>query len=150
MFVGSRECGSRWFPRTHGPIRVASRVTSTGELNDLVQYFPDGHERAGIFKGMAVILQERGLGDMSRVCAECPGFKCDPENPRCCCCRILYNQPDFITFYKVFRVSVTAICSPNVSKTKKPAGKSAGSDLYLYKTYFLVLIIMAPFFPLSP
>ena len=54
------------------------------------------HERAGIFKGMAVILQERGFGDMSKVRAECPKFKCDPENPRCCCRRILYNQPDFV------------------------------------------------------
>jgi hypothetical protein len=59
-----------------GPARFAD-----GSAQDL--YFPEDYERAGIFKGMAVIFQERGFGDMSRVRAECPKFKCDPENPRC-------------------------------------------------------------------
>jgi len=59
-------------------------------------YFPDGHDRAGIFKGMAVILEERGFRDMSKVRAECPGFKCKPEVINCCCRHILYNQPDFV------------------------------------------------------
>ena len=45
---------------------------------------------------MAVILQERGFGDMSKVRAECHKFKCDPKNPRCCCRRMLYNEPDFV------------------------------------------------------
>jgi hypothetical protein len=58
-------------------------------------YFPAGHQRAGIFKGMAKILEERGYGNMSNVRAECPGFKCDPEVAQCCCRRILYNEPDF-------------------------------------------------------
>ena len=49
----------------------------------------------GKFKGMAVILQERGFGDMSNVRAECKGFKCKPGETRCCCRWILYNQPDF-------------------------------------------------------
>ncbi|KIK78536.1 hypothetical protein PAXRUDRAFT_16820 [Paxillus rubicundulus Ve08.2h10] len=59
-------------------------------------YFPDGHPRAGIFKGMAIILEERGYCDMSRVRAECPGFICDPTVERCCCRRMLYNEPDFV------------------------------------------------------
>ena len=41
-------------------------------------YFPDGHERAGVFKGMAKILEERGLGDMSHFRSECKNFKCAP------------------------------------------------------------------------
>jgi hypothetical protein len=58
-------------------------------------YFPEGHARAGVFKGMATILEERGFGDMSNVRAECKSFKCTPGATDCCCRRILYNQPDF-------------------------------------------------------
>ena len=63
-------------------------------------YFPMDHpdkKLRGVFKGMAVILEERGFGDMSKVRAECKGFKCKPGETRaqCCCRRILYNQPDF-------------------------------------------------------
>jgi hypothetical protein len=58
-------------------------------------YFPEGHPWAGIFKGMAVILEERGFGNMSKMHAECKGFKCALGVTNCCCCRILYNQPDF-------------------------------------------------------
>ena len=61
-------------------------------------YFPMDHadkNLRGMFKGMAVILQERGFGDMSNVPAQCKGFKCIPGETMCCCRRILYNQPDF-------------------------------------------------------
>jgi hypothetical protein len=59
-------------------------------------YFPAGHARAGIFKGMAKIPEERGFTDASKLCAECPGFKCSGTEPLCCCRRILYNEPDFV------------------------------------------------------
>jgi hypothetical protein len=62
-------------------------------------YFPLGHPRAGVFKGMAIILEERGFeGCQGRKGkrAECEGFKCLPGATDCCCCRILYNQPDFV------------------------------------------------------
>ena len=58
-------------------------------------YFPMDHpdqNLRGKFKGMAVILQERGFGDMSKVLASCKNFKCKPGATRCCCRR---NQPDF-------------------------------------------------------
>ena len=58
-------------------------------------YFPEGHERAGVFKRMAKILEECGFGDMSNVRAECKGFKCAPGAQTCCCRRILFNQPNF-------------------------------------------------------
>jgi hypothetical protein len=59
-------------------------------------YFPEGHSKAGWFKGMAEILRERGFADEAGLRAECPGFKCPVGKvPRCCCCRFLYNQPDF-------------------------------------------------------
>src|ERR1700678_2923011 len=44
---------------------------------------------------MAVIFQERGFGDMSKMLALCKGFKCKDGEMRCCCCQMLYNQPDF-------------------------------------------------------
>lgn len=47
-------------------------------------YFPEDHPRAGVFKGMAILLQKRG-----------PEFKCAPPKLTCCCRRLLYNQPDF-------------------------------------------------------
>ena len=58
-------------------------------------YFPDGHEKAGWFKGMAQILLERGFEAESRLQAECKGFHCPPGEIGCCCRRFLYNQPDF-------------------------------------------------------
>ncbi|PPQ85514.1 hypothetical protein CVT25_006561, partial [Psilocybe cyanescens] len=59
-------------------------------------YFPEGHERAGVFKGMAHILEERGFVGMSKVRAECKSFKCAPKAENCCCRCILFNQPDFL------------------------------------------------------
>ena len=58
-------------------------------------YFPAGHPREGVFKGMAEILKERGLVKESKLRYECPGFKCAPGSSACCVRRTLYNQPDF-------------------------------------------------------
>ncbi|KJA13708.1 hypothetical protein HYPSUDRAFT_151281 [Hypholoma sublateritium FD-334 SS-4] len=75
-------------------------------------YFPAGHSREGVFKGMAVILEERGFGDMSKLRAECKKFKCAPVGPgqeqRCCCRRILYNQPDFVNIPLVLETACKA------------------------------------------
>ena len=59
-------------------------------------YFPNGHEKAGWFKGMTQILQERGFEAESKLQAECKGFRCLPGEIRCCCHRFLYNQPNFM------------------------------------------------------
>jgi hypothetical protein len=75
-------------------VRMGDGTFKDGSPQSL--YFPDGHPRAGIFKGMAVILEERGYCDMLRVRAECPGFICDPIVERCCCRRMLYNESDFV------------------------------------------------------
>jgi hypothetical protein len=61
-------------------------------------YFPAGHEKEGLFKGMAVILQERGLIEESQLKAQCNAkFDCPDKGQTNCCCRcVLYNQPDFV------------------------------------------------------
>lgn len=78
-------------------VRMEDGKFSDGSAQSL--YFTEGHEKAGVFKGMAVILEERGFVGMTKLRAECEKFKCKPsgEEPATCCCRrILYNQPDFV------------------------------------------------------
>jgi hypothetical protein len=43
---------------------------------------------------MARILTERGF-DVSKLKAQCKNFECGSGITNCCCCRILYRQPDF-------------------------------------------------------
>ncbi|KAG2758100.1 hypothetical protein P692DRAFT_201696756 [Suillus brevipes Sb2] len=59
-------------------------------------YYPEGHKRAGVFKGMGVILEERGYEGALKIRAECPKFQCEKGATRCCCRRMLYNEPDFV------------------------------------------------------
>jgi len=58
-------------------------------------YFPEGHKRAGVLKGMAVILEERGFAGTQKLCTECKNFKCTPPALDCCCRWLLFNQLDF-------------------------------------------------------
>jgi hypothetical protein len=59
-------------------------------------YYTEDHQTLpGVFKGMAVILEERGYTDASKIRAECKGFKCAKGATNCCCWRMLYNEPDF-------------------------------------------------------
>jgi transposase len=87
-------------------VRMANGHFADGTPQPL--YFPEGHERAGVFKGMATILQERGFGDMSKVRAECKEFKCAPGATDCCCRRILYNQPDFANVPSLLEITCKA------------------------------------------
>lgn len=62
-------------------------------------YFADDHPiHPGKFKGMAQILTERGY-DVSRKKAQCSSkFGDCPKGAKdCCCWRMLYNKPDFVT-----------------------------------------------------
>jgi hypothetical protein len=74
-----------------------------GETVQQSLYFPDNHPDAGIFKGMAQILVERGYSkkEIESKRAECKGFKCpdvpDGSDPTCCCRRMVYTQPDFVS-----------------------------------------------------
>jgi hypothetical protein len=60
-------------------------------------YYPEGHQKAGLFKGMAEILTERGH-NVSQKRAQCgKRFTDCPESiNNCCCRRILFNEPDFV------------------------------------------------------
>lgn len=72
-------------------VRVAD-----GHHNGVQQsfYWPNGHQKAGLFKGMAQILTERGY-NVKGLKAQCKNFKCPPNATGCCCRHLLYSQPDF-------------------------------------------------------
>ncbi len=68
-------------------------------------YFPADHPRAGIFKGMQLILEECGIpAGVLKIKAMCSGakrFPCHdnvivPGMSPCCCWKALYDQPSFI------------------------------------------------------
>ena len=63
---------------------MADATFSTGEPQPL--YFPEGHPRAGVFKGMLQILNEHGITGFEKKRAECKNFKC-PEGATDCCVR---------------------------------------------------------------
>lgn len=60
-------------------------------------YFPEDHPTMpGWFKGMEVIIRERGLWPAKGLAAQCPEFHCDAGCTDCCCRRLLFSQPDFM------------------------------------------------------
>ena len=69
-----------------------------GTEQEFYGYFPAGHPLAGLFKGMALILTERGY-DVSRKEVQCgKSFVDCPEGQLidCCCRRMLYSKPDLV------------------------------------------------------
>ncbi|KAI0364377.1 hypothetical protein BV20DRAFT_956332 [Pilatotrama ljubarskyi] len=74
-------------------VRMGDAKLPNGQPQSL--YFPEGHPKAGSFKGMVQILEERGYTGVSNLRAECPRFHCTPGATRCCCRRWLYEEPDF-------------------------------------------------------
>ena len=68
-------------------------------------YFPDGHRQASQFKGMRIILEERGFlkEELEKLKRECLGFRCPAGKTNCCIQRILYSQPDFQSVGSVFK-----------------------------------------------
>src|SRR5258708_8484890 len=62
-------------------------------------YFPeDDPDMPGWFKGMEIIICERGLWPRhADLLAQCPKFHCPPGHADCCCWQILYLQPDFMS-----------------------------------------------------
>jgi hypothetical protein len=74
-------------------VQMANAAFSDGRPQAL--YFPPGHPQAGSFKGMAIILEERGFTDARKLRSECLKFDCPKGTTNCCCRRLLYTQPDF-------------------------------------------------------
>ena len=61
-------------------------------------YFPEDHATMpGWFKGMELIIKERGLYPEGGLKSQCEGFKCVVGRKDCCCRHVLFNQPDFCT-----------------------------------------------------
>ncbi|KZP15833.1 hypothetical protein FIBSPDRAFT_912399 [Athelia psychrophila] len=71
-------------------------------------YFEPGHLQAGLFKGMSMILQERGLVEESQLHVECKNFKCPQDATSCCCHRALYTQADFVNMKSLLEIK----CEP--------------------------------------
>jgi hypothetical protein len=96
--VNQRDENGKPMYGSHGKILKTKIPMTNGQLPDGSPqsfYFESGPQ-AGLFKGMTIILKERGLIQESTLRAECKKFNC-PINPAVSCCqrRVLYNQPDF-------------------------------------------------------
>ena len=78
-----------------GKCRMRNGKLPNGDEQEF--YFPDNHPtNPGHFKGMSIILAERGFTEEAKLKAQCLDFKCADPKAGCCCCRcILFNQPDF-------------------------------------------------------
>ncbi|KAF8578583.1 hypothetical protein K439DRAFT_1648741 [Ramaria rubella] len=78
----------------NGKCRIRNGTLPNGQPQEF--YFTDDHPTTpGYFKGMKLILEERGFTEESDKRAECPAFKCENTKAACCCQRILFNQQDF-------------------------------------------------------
>ncbi|KAF8585443.1 hypothetical protein K439DRAFT_1343453 [Ramaria rubella] len=82
-----------WTHHKDGPrMRYASFADGTPQC----LYFPVEHPMLGWFKGMEVIIKERGQWPDNGLNVQCPGFKCEPDSRDCCCRRLLFMAPDFV------------------------------------------------------
>ncbi|KAJ7200600.1 hypothetical protein GGX14DRAFT_400597 [Mycena pura] len=79
-----------WFVKTKDAdgkdIRIRMRDGKYADGTPQALYFPEGHPKAGIFKGMRVLIDERiqhgdNLPNPEGLRAQCPGFKCPKGFP---------------------------------------------------------------------
>lgn len=87
----------QWLPRSG--VRMRDGTLPNGEKQPL--WFPDDHpdpKKAGMFKGMEVILRERGPWPAGGLRVQCESFKCPTPNTKtdCCARRLLFSQSDFV------------------------------------------------------
>jgi len=75
-------------------VQMEDATFADGQRQSL--YFEPGHPQAGLFKGMSLLLQERGINCEANLRAECKNFQCLKDQTSCCVRRTLYNQPDFV------------------------------------------------------
>ena len=72
-----------WTHHKDGP-KMRLGILPDGQLQSF--YFPEDHPTMpSWFKGMEVIIKERGLWPLAGLNAQCPGFKCIPGCINCCC-----------------------------------------------------------------
>lgn len=84
-----------WTHHKEGPKMRTTRFGEDQRIQDL--YFDYDHPTMpGWFKGMEVIIRERGLWPEKGMNAQCDGFKCVAGKTDCCCRRLLFTQPDFV------------------------------------------------------
>jgi hypothetical protein len=84
-----------WTHHKEGPKMRTTRFGEDQKIQDL--YFDHDHPTMpGWFKGMEVIIRERGLWPEKGMNAQCDGFKCVAGKTDCCCRRLLFTQPDFV------------------------------------------------------
>lgn len=90
-----RNPNNGWTHHKGGP-RMRPTTLPNGQIQEF--YFADDHpEYPGYFKGTEQIIRERGLWPQSgNLLAQCEGFKCEAGRTDCCCCRLLFTQPDFV------------------------------------------------------
>jgi len=69
-----------------------------------------GTELAGQFKGMVQILEERGYVNVSKKKAQCSKkfSDCSPGQTDCCCRRMLFSEPDFVTVESILESEASA------------------------------------------
>src|SRR6266481_4772076 len=73
----------------HGKCKMRPGKLPNGDSQDF--YFPEDHlTMPGWFKGMSLILAERGFNEDATPRAQCKGFKCADPKAACCCRRILF------------------------------------------------------------
>lgn len=94
--VPKKDSDGKYLHDANGKLATEKIRITDGFHNGISQpfYWPDGHPNAGLFKGMAQILTERGY-DVKGLKAQCRNFKCPPNSTNCCCRRLLFSQPDF-------------------------------------------------------
>ena len=92
------------------PEKVKIQMGNTQFANGTPQllYFPEGHECAGVFKGMVVILEEQGFAEVQNLHVECPKFKCPLNAQNCCCHQLLYNELDFANVKTILETTCQA------------------------------------------
>ena len=84
-----------WRHHKDGPKMRATTFGPAGTHQTL--YYSDDHPTMpGWFKGMEMIIRERGLWPEKGLNAQCEGFKCQLGRADCCCQRLLFSQPDFV------------------------------------------------------
>jgi hypothetical protein len=76
--------------------RPADVILPNGEPQKL--YFPAGHPQAGVFKGMAKILEEQGLIEESQLQVECKDFKCPTGQTSFSICHLRLCSISLISF----------------------------------------------------